>query len=352
MKILFCAHYLNSIIHKDLQRYETLRSFGHDVVPFSFHAYCRFAPFTKLLFRLGIGAFPRSKLETFNRDLLETVIAVNPDVVWVEKALLLLPETIARAKQARRHTLWVSYQDDNPFGGRLNEVPTWRNFIATIPSYDIHFVKRKSDVDNFKLHGAARVIINPTGFYQEFYHPYDPPRVPSHFQHDTVFIGTALDHRVGSIAYLMNEAKLRMDVYGGLWDYTAVYHRHRDYFHGFAGMAYPLIVSGSKICLGYVSSSNMDEYNGRSVEIPACGGFFLAERTPMHLELYEEATEAVFFSSKEECADKIRFYLRNDTLRRRIARAGYERCLNSDYSLARSMRQAMGEVALARKEMN
>ena len=352
MKILFCAHHMNSIINKDLQRYETLRELGYDAVPFGFDTYATFGMFTRLMIRLGVGGLPKQNLVSFNRDLLERVIAVRPDVVWVEKALLLLAETIAQARQILPNTVWISYQDDNPFGRRRNEIPTWRNFIRAIPCYDLHFVKRSSDIENFKSHGARRVVINRTGFYSAFYHPHPLAEVPGHLKHDTVFIGTALDHRVGSIAKLMNREALRIDVYGGRWNRHLVYYLHRQYFHGHGGLAYPLIVSGSQICLGYVSSSNCDEYNGRSFEIPACGGFFLAERTPAHQELYREGEEAEFFGSDEECAEKIRFYLRNDGKRLKIAQAGYERCLKSDYSLNRSMREAMREVSAALKEMN
>jgi hypothetical protein len=343
---------MNSIENKDLQQYETLRELGYDVVPFGFHTYNTFSLFTRLIFRFGVGGFPKKNLVSFNRDFLEKIVAVKPDVIWVEKALLLLPETIAQAKQILPNTFWVSSQCDNPFGRRRNEIPTWRNFIRAIPCYDIHFVKRKSDIENFKSHGARRVIVNRTGFYPAVYHPHRLTDVPSHLKHDTVFIGTAMDHRVGSIAYLMSKERLRIDVYGGLWNRHLVYYRHRKCFHGFSGLAYSLIVSGSKICLGYVSSSNLDEFTYRSFEIPACGGFFLAERTPTHQELYREGEEAEFFGSDEECADKIRFYLRNDSKRQKIAQAGYERCLKSDYSLTRSMREAMREVSAALKEMN
>ena len=352
MRILFCSQEMSYIDHKDLQRYETLRELGYDVVPFGFHTYHNFSLFTRLTFRFGAGRFPRKNLDLFNRDFLEKIVAVKPDVIWVEKALLLLPETLAQVKRFLPNTLLVSYQHDNPFGRRSNELPTWRNFIRAIPCYDIHFVKRNSDIENFISHGAKRVIINRTGFYSTFYRPYRLAEVPSHLRHDTVFIGTAIDHRVGSISNLMNKEKIRIDVYGGFWNRHLFYYLHRQYFHGLSGPDYPLIVSGSKICLGYVSSSNFDEYTERSVEIPACGGFFLAERTPTHLELYQEGEEAEFFSSNEECAEKIRFYLRNDDKRQKIAQAGYERCLRSDYSLARSMREAMLEVFAALKGLS
>lgn len=79
----------------------------------------------------------------------------------------------------------------------------------------------------------------------------------------------------------------------------------------------------------------------RSFEIPACRGFMLAERTPAHQALFEEGKEAEFFSSVEECADKARFYLDHPESRRAIAQAGYDRSIESDYSLRRRLRDVL-----------
>jgi spore maturation protein CgeB len=103
-------------------------------------------------------------------------------------------------------------------------------------------------------------------------------------------------------------------------------------------------VSGSKISLGFVSSSNHDEYSLRTFEIPACKGFFLGERTDKHRELFEEGKEAEFFGSEDECSDKIRFYLSHERERDRVAQAGYDRCVKSDYSLHRRLRDAIAKL--------
>jgi spore maturation protein CgeB len=40
----------------------------------------------------------------------------------------------------------------------------------------------------------------------------------------------------------------------------------------------------------------------------------------------------MYFSSAEEAREKLAFYLRNDAARRRIAAAGYARCLVTSHS--------------------
>ena len=107
----------------------------------------------------------------------------------------------------------------------------------------------------------------------------------------------------------MAEKAIRLDVYGSQWNRHVLYYRYRNRFHGqIHEDRYSSLIAGSKICLGYVSASNLDQYAGRSIEIPACGGFFLGERTETHQRLYEEGKEAEFFGSHEECVDKIHYY--------------------------------------------
>ena len=88
----------------------------------------------------------------------------------------------------------------------------------------------------------------------------------------------------------------------------------------------------------YYQNSNANQTAGRSLEIPASGTFLLAMRTKQHLDLFEEGKEAEFFQGHEELCAKARYYLEHEDRRREVARRGHLRCVRSDYSYSRYMR--------------
>jgi hypothetical protein len=74
-------------------------------------------------------------------------------------------------------------------------------------------------------------------------------------------------------------------------------------------------------------SPGLNQIKLRDFEVPAAGGFYLVERAPDYEELFVLGREVEVWSSVEELADKLRFYLPRPTDRRRIAEAGQRRAL-------------------------
>ncbi len=100
-------------------------------------------------------------------------------------------------------------------------------------------------------------------------------------------------------------------------------------------------MAANAVCLGLLYHDNRDLHTSRSFEIPACGGFMLAERTDEHLMYFAEDREAAYFGSMDELISKLRFYLAHHEARERIARAGYRRSIESPYRYVDRARTAL-----------
>ena len=104
---------------------------------------------------------------------------------------------------------------------------------------------------------------------------------------------------------------------------------------------YAKAICGAKINLCFLSRLADDAITQRSVEIPACGGFMLAERTDEHLSHFLENIEAAYFTGTEEMCQKIEYYLNYEKERRRIAAAGRKKCLEAGFSYDQRIRQIL-----------
>jgi hypothetical protein len=328
------------------QRCQALKELGHEVVPFEQGPLLARATLGKLK-RLLTGRFYEERaVAQFNKTIFEALVSAEPDLAWLEWPQLVQRETLAGAVRRLPGCWLVSFQDDNPFGSRHEERERWAHFLEAVPEYDLHLVKRASDMTAMRRLGAKEVRPFMHGFYAPVFRPLRAHEVPTALRQPVSFVGSPLDHRVGVVSTLLNRHRVPLRVYGNRWNRTLPYYRHPSSFRSeVLAEDYVRVICGSQICLGFVSSSNRDEYSMRTFEIPACRGFFLAERTVTHQELFEEGKEAEFFDSPDECADKIRFYLKDETARHRIAEGGYRRCHASDYSLCARMDEALSQIS-------
>ncbi|MGY8914245.1 MAG: glycosyltransferase family protein, partial [Flavobacteriales bacterium] len=107
---------------------------------------------------------------------------------------------------------------------------------------------------------------------------------------------------------------------------------------------YSKALQAFKISLCFLRKINFDQQTTRTMEIPACGGFMVAERTQEHLELFEEDREAAYFSSNEELLEKCRYFLAHDDERKKVAAAGLKRCKTSGYSNEKTVKKMLDKV--------
>lgn len=274
-----------------------------------------------------------------NRIALHRAQEFRPDLVWIEKGVHLSPETIKRLRKSSG--LLVHFSADNQMISG-NQSPF---YMASIPLYDVHVTTKPHNVEWLRAQDAQRVEQMGKGFDPDLHRPITlTPEEQTAYACDVGFVGHWEPSRETLLLWLWQQG-YRVKARGGRnWHYAK--HRRHPLFaecHQLMGDDYAKALCGAKINLCLLSQWFGDKSTARSIEIPACGRFMLAERTDEHLSLFQEGLEAEFYSTREEMVEKINFYLAHDAARETIARAGRARCL-ADYSNKMRLRDLLTRV--------
>jgi spore maturation protein CgeB len=91
---------------------------------------------------------------------------------------------------------------------------------------------------------------------------------------------------------------------------------------------------------------NREQVKGRHFEIPAWGGFQLAPYVEFLEDSFEIGREIAVYSTVDDLADRIGYYLAREPLREAIARAGHER-VRRDHTYERRWQEIFGRMGLA-----
>ncbi len=334
MKILFTGVIDPGYVTTTALRSQVLRGLGHQLEPVCL------APYTHWGGRYGGAAFRRLQwgppLWLANRALIRAAGEFRPDLVWVDKGPWIHPHTLQRLRRGGARL--VHYTPDAAFVCNRS-----RHFDRAASVYDLLVTNKRYELDHYRDHGAREVIHLPSGFDLELHRPLElSPEEQRRFGCDVVFIGM---YAPGRERYLEPLARRGVDlaIWGNGWHDRCRDPRILARYRGSAlsGDDYARGLTGAKIGLGLLSPLVPDRSTTRSVEIPACGTFLLAERTEEHQSLFEEGAEAALFDGEDELVEKVGYYLEHAAERRRIATAGRRRCLDSGYSYQHQLRSIL-----------
>ncbi|NSW46002.1 MAG: glycosyltransferase [Bacteroidales bacterium] len=256
-----------------------------------------------------------------NTEILKISVKHKPDIIFIEKGNFVYPKTLALLKEFL-NTKLVHYNPDDPFGSYQKG---WSLLLKTIQQYDICFVARKCNINEYKKLGAKIIYTFNRGFdpelhkkiklseddYKKFYTPVG-------------FIGSYEEERAEYISFLI-ENKIPIKVYGGGWKNNKHWKIIKNnYIEGkYVGLEYVKVINAMDIALHFLRRANRDEQDHRTFEIPACGTFMLAQYSPFHKELFSIDKAAVLFDTKEDLLNKVNYFLQNNEERKIIAEKGY-----------------------------
>jgi spore maturation protein CgeB len=263
----------------------------------------------------------------------------RPQVVWVDGGYCLSREALRRIK-GETPVVLVHYTPDSL------QAPGWYPFLQALSEYDLVITTKPRDREIYRAKGAKRVLLSRLGYDPRLHRPLKPgPQEAARFNCDVAFVGVRMEDRARSLCRLAREVNCRLHLYGRGWDQGSTGKCLAPFARGWVhGDDYAKALSSAKICLAFLNRTVGDTYTTRSLEIPACGAFMLAERTPAHLELFEEDREAAYFASDEELVDKVKFYLAHDRKRQEIALAGHAKLKRLGYTWEDHLKTCLIEV--------
>jgi spore maturation protein CgeB len=263
-----------------------------------------------------------------NRAMAESAVTFKPDIVLIGKGRFLSPTTLCAVK-SNTGAILINWSTDDPF----NPANGSDDLRASIPLYDLYVSTKRAIIPDLIAHGARRTAYIRFGYKDGFHFPERPANEEERvrFDCDVAFIGGADSDRVPYFEELVRTMpRVRLNLYGAYW------HRYRS-LRRFArgevvGRDYRLAIGGAKVVVNLVRRSNRDDHVMRTFEIPACGGFMLAERTATHLELFAEGRDAAFFSTPAEMAGQVAHYLSHPEERLQITDAGRDSVSSGTHS--------------------
>lgn len=308
------------------QRAEALRSLGHRVrlveaeQPRSF--------WRGQLARLSGHLKRPLDLHHANR-IIQQAAGEAPDILWIDKGRTIRPATLRRFRQNSPRTAMVAYSPDD----MLNPNNQSTYYLRCIPLFDLHVTTKSYNVEELKGLGARDVLFIDNAYDPETHKPVTlQANELARYGCEVGFIGGYEEDRAEQMLWLADN-QLQVSVWGYAWDrFHKPHARLTVRNEQLDELEYSKCISATKINLGFLRKVNRDLQTTRSIEIPACGAFLLAERTDEHRRLFEEGREAEFFSSREELLQKCRYYLEHEPERNGIAAAGRRRCVEGGYS--------------------
>lgn len=277
-------------------------------------------------------------IKRINGALIENCRSLHPHVVFINRGIYITSETIYELKNYTK--LVVSYNNDDPFGDYNDK--RWRHFVKAIPAYDINFVYREKNIQDYGNAGANNVYLMRSYYLPKLHRPVqltDEDR--KRFQSDVVYIGHCEpDQRIEYIEALIG-AEIHIRLFGTYWKryLPGNLRKKLGNIRPLRGDDYTKALCASKIALCFLSKLNNDSYARRCFEIPACGTLLMSERTDTLKKLYEEDKEAVYFSDSKELIKKVQDLLNDPEKRNAIAEAGRKRCISEGHDVVSRMRE-------------
>lgn len=322
------------------RRFKSLQSLGNEVKGIDIDKFLFQGPFVKFHYHFNLGP----GIHQLNKKVLAEINLSPTDILWIDNKSYLKSSTLKQIRKLVPQIKIINLVTDD-ITGRLKY--QWRLALRNVKLFDCFFVQRKVNMPELRRYGAKKVELCYRSFDPDFHRPLklnDEDKAV--YQSGVGFVGTYEKEREEYVAYLVQN-NIPVMVTGDGWQKGKFWKLIEPCYRSPStyGESYIKTINGMNIALHFLRHGNRDEQDSRTFEIPACGVFMLAERSEVHASLFREGQEAVFFSSKEELLQNVKYYLAHAEERKTIARKGLARCISSGYSHQARLSEVLKTIA-------
>jgi spore maturation protein CgeB len=337
-RILICGHAGRASIERCWIDWLHANSFDAHI--FDPHPLISAATHSSLVERALWRVSPYTLANLITEPLVQAICALQPNLLLVVSGNLVTKEAIARIRVNAEAPIVHFFNED--FFNPRNTSVVLRDAAA---SYDKFFTTKSFNVPELARLGIANVAYLPHGYRPRCHFPVSVTAQESQrYGSPVTFVGTYERPRANVLKQL---GTTDLKIWGNNWNRLPIFSPLRRAVQNKDVYCEEMskVFNSSHICLAFLRRANRDRHTSRTFEIPACGGFQLAERSDEVLEFFDEGKEIECFGSAAELRDKVDFYLRNECARVRIASAGMARLRRSRYSFTDRLESILASVA-------
>lgn len=276
--------------------------------------------------RLAARTFRKITEQTYRQAIFDQCRTLKPDVFFTVKGIGITADLLRQIRETGTRT--VMYYPDVIF----NHTGV---FAESFSEYDIFITTKTFQLDHLeRLLGREHVAYVPHGYVDAVHRPVFDNITEKDYRVDLLYAGNHSPYKQRWLeAALPGLPESRVEIIGNRWQEKASSGplSHCEMLGERKGIAYAEAIQLARINIaihfGPTSSRWEDRVSTRTFEIPACKGFMLHIDNEEVREFFTPGEEIDVFSTPEELANKIRFYLAHPELRAQMIERAYARCV-------------------------
>lgn len=287
--------------------------------------------------------FKNTGKESMNKNLKDFILNEKPDV-----AIFCMFENEfdeAVLDELKNITKTIVYFFDDPW--RLAYVERWIKHFTGFSTPDYYMFNK------YKLEGIKNAFFTPFGYNTNVYKKLDVQK-----KYEVSFVGGYSPLRKWIFTRLKKEG-IQVNVFGRGWDgqtrwltqdeMVEVFNQSKINLNLSNAIYYDLnflfwsLKSARALKQLLVLKKNKEQVKGRHYEINACGGFQLSYFIPGLNLVYEIDKEIAVYEDLMSLPGIIKYFLQDNNLREKIAKAGYERSIK-DHTAQNYIKNLISQV--------